>query len=240
MSWPKRLKKHDSFVVTATRASASSSPSSPSSRVACGSRLMPTPTALMPGADSYTRHGMPRACSASASVSPPTPAPTMRMSCGLAWVKLTASDEGCAPGKAFALEAGDALVILRERGELFGSDHILDAFERPVAASLVHRAQDRIRACGAVGEHHLVGGREARGLVCAQRDRHVRRTLQAAGERARIEDRLPGPVRAPGIHRVRRVAEQRDASLRPERQRFAVDHRVFENGLGPLEQRDDV
>ena len=51
-SWPKRLKNVASFVVTATLASAASSPSAASSFVACGRRLMPTPTGRISGAAS--------------------------------------------------------------------------------------------------------------------------------------------------------------------------------------------
>src|SRR3954468_1707174 len=81
MSWPKRLKKAASFVSTATFASAGISPSVSKTRLACGRILMPTPTALMCGADSNTRQAMPRRCSSSASVSPPMPPPMMRTSC---------------------------------------------------------------------------------------------------------------------------------------------------------------
>jgi hypothetical protein len=48
--------------------------------VAWGRRFTPTPTALITGADSKTRHGMARRCSSSARVSPPMPPPTMRTS----------------------------------------------------------------------------------------------------------------------------------------------------------------
>src|ERR1044071_9233523 len=80
MSWPKRLKNAASAVSTATAASASCRPRSESPRVACGRMLIPTPSALTCGADSNTRQAMPRWCSSSASVSPPMPAPMMRMS----------------------------------------------------------------------------------------------------------------------------------------------------------------
>src|SRR5262245_1647733 len=46
----------------------------------CGSRLMPTPSGWIPGADSNTRQEMPAWCRLSASVSPPIPPPTIRTS----------------------------------------------------------------------------------------------------------------------------------------------------------------
>src|SRR5690242_20255091 len=80
MSWPKRLKNAASWVSIDTFSSAGSSPSAPSALVACGSRLMPTPSGRISGAASKTRQAMPRRCSSSASVRPPTPAPMMRTS----------------------------------------------------------------------------------------------------------------------------------------------------------------
>ena len=55
------------MVAIATFASAASRPSAASSLVACGSRLIPTPTALISAADSKMRQGMPRATQARAS-----------------------------------------------------------------------------------------------------------------------------------------------------------------------------
>ena len=45
--------------------------------------------------------------------------------------------------------------------------------------------------------------------------------------RARIEDRLRRAVRADRIHRMRRVAHQRDRTKRPARQRIAIDQRIL-------------
>src|SRR5690242_5391313 len=69
----------------ATAASAGSRPSSASSRLACGSRLMPTPSGLISGAASKIRQGIPARCSLSPRVRPPMPAPTITTSmCPLA------------------------------------------------------------------------------------------------------------------------------------------------------------
>ena len=60
---------------------------------------------------------------------------------------------------------------------------------------------------------------------------------QPVGEAARVENGLRGAVRADRIHRVRGVAEQRDAAMRPARQRIAVAHRVFPELRRRLDQR---
>src|SRR3981081_4143212 len=64
----------------ACAASASCRLSSLSSPMACGSRLMPTPSGSTSGAASNTRAEMPAWCRLSASASPPTPPPTIRTS----------------------------------------------------------------------------------------------------------------------------------------------------------------
>src|SRR5882757_8216610 len=61
-------------------ANASCRPSSLSSRMACGRRLMPTPSGSTSGAVSNTRAEMPAWCRLSASASPPMPPPTIRTS----------------------------------------------------------------------------------------------------------------------------------------------------------------
>src|SRR5215510_15448349 len=63
-----------------TLASSLSSPSSLSSLEACGRILMPTPSGLISGADSYTRELMPARCRARASVNPPMPPPMISTS----------------------------------------------------------------------------------------------------------------------------------------------------------------
>src|SRR6516165_8526063 len=64
----------------ACRASVSARPSSVSSRMPCGSRLMPTPSGWISGAVSNTRADTPAWCRLSAKVSPPTPPPTISTS----------------------------------------------------------------------------------------------------------------------------------------------------------------
>src|SRR5881394_4417940 len=81
MSWPKRLKKAACAVSTATFAISGKSPCPANTSVACGRMLMPTPIALISGADSNTRQAIPLRASSRAAVSPPMPAPTIRTSC---------------------------------------------------------------------------------------------------------------------------------------------------------------
>ena len=63
---------------TADASSRSCRPSSISSRTACGSTLMPTPSGFSSATLSNTRAGTPIWCRLSASVSPPMPPPAMR------------------------------------------------------------------------------------------------------------------------------------------------------------------
>ena len=103
--------------------------------------------------------------------------------------------------------------------------------KRPVAGALVHFAQDRVRRIAAVHAHDLGGERQPHRSYAASAATD-RDASERIGERARVEDRLPGAVRAARIHRVRGVAEQRDAALRPARQRILVDHRKLEDRFG--------
>src|SRR3954454_23712345 len=67
-----------SLVRTPAASSASCRPSSISSRTACGSTLMPTPSGFSAGTLSKTLAGTPIWCRLSASVSPPMPPPAIR------------------------------------------------------------------------------------------------------------------------------------------------------------------
>src|SRR5436305_661187 len=58
-------------------AGAGSSPRAARSLVACGRRLIPTPTAFISVVDSNIRQRIPASCSASPSVNPLMPAPTI-------------------------------------------------------------------------------------------------------------------------------------------------------------------
>src|SRR5215469_4130217 len=100
MSWPKRLKKQLSRFSMPWRASVSPRPSAVSSRMACGSSVMPTPNSFTSGAASYTRQVRPRWCRASASVSPPMPPPMIAMSMS------RPSGAQCSPRRTAAATAG--------------------------------------------------------------------------------------------------------------------------------------
>ena len=64
--------------------------------------------------------------------------------------------------------------------------------------------------------------------------------LRAGGQLDAVEDRLRSAVGAHRIHQVGGVAEQRDASPAPVRQRIAVDHRVLQDQLVAGQQVADV
>ena len=89
-------------------------------------------------------------------------------------------------------------------------------------------------------EHDLGRRRVADAVVLGERLGAEAARGEPVGEADGVEDRLAGAVRAARIHRMRRVAEQRDAAEAPARQRILVDHRIGEHGLGRADQRGDV
>src|SRR5258706_8114655 len=93
---------------------------------------------------------MPTAKKRLATATPNSPAgPRATMDQGM-------SDERRAAREAIALEARDALIVLRQRNQLGVADHIVDASEGPVAAALPDFAQDRIRRACAIHEDQLI------------------------------------------------------------------------------------
>src|SRR5262249_39563236 len=93
-------------------ASAGCTPSAVSSRMACGRRLMPTPSGLISDAASNTRQRRPAACSVNASVCPPMPPPMMSTSTVPPVLSPTCSDWLLAAGDAGALHHGRPCVDL--------------------------------------------------------------------------------------------------------------------------------
>ena len=126
---------------------------------------------------------------------------------------------------------------LGDSRQLLARDDVLDARERLVAGSLVDFAQDRVGRRAAVGEHDLRRRGVADGVVLGERCLADAALGEPLGEAERIEDRLAGAVRAARDHRMRGVAEQRDAAKAPARQRVLVDHRVGEDRLGRADHR---
>src|SRR6478672_115925 len=147
MYWPKRLKKQYSRVVTATLASASSSPSAHNSREACGRILMPTPTALSSGAASKTRQAMPARCSIRPKVNPPMPAPIIRTSMVtnlfamvLAGQSMARQRRLCAPGGDRRQKQRHKNVIAGERNSEETPGRLVTANDSDVLKLLQHIA----------------------------------------------------------------------------------------------------
>ena len=69
--------------------------------------------------------------------------------------------------------------------ELVPADDVLDPRERPVAAALVHDADDRVGRVGPIGQHDLGRRGEALRLVVAQGRRPARRRARAGRVRQR-------------------------------------------------------
>src|SRR5687767_384199 len=96
---------------------------------------------------------MPTAKKRLATATPNSPAGPRAM---IDQVIAAASDQRTAAGEAVALEAGDALVVLRQRHQLRLADDVIDAGVGLVAAPLPHLAQDRVGRVGAVHEHQII------------------------------------------------------------------------------------
>ena len=97
--------------------------------MACGSRLMPTPSGWISGAASNTRQEMPAWCRLSASVSPPMPPPTISTSDGSGGAH--SGDDPAAGdhlGPALAVAHHDRFQRVRRRG---GRHHALRLEDRP-------------------------------------------------------------------------------------------------------------
>src|SRR5260221_14159912 len=188
MSWPYRLKNAASWVSTARRASAGARPSSASTLVACGSRLMPTPTALISGADSNTRQAMPARCSSSASVSPPMPPPTIRTSpIGLVYCEIRFRQRAVGGDFACRARGGDAPVLddvgaVGERQR--ESRHLVDEQDgRGFRAQPLERREQIVDPLRPEAERRLVEQQQPRPRHQAARDgEHL---LLAAGEQPR-------------------------------------------------------
>src|SRR6478609_3987602 len=212
MSWPKRLKNAASAVSTATAASASCRPRSESTRHACGRMLMPTPSALICGADSNTRQPMPRWCSSSARVRPPIPAPMMRMSsillvyCEVRLFQGSIADDfigRTARRDAAALEHVRA-VGERERERA----HLVDEQDgRRFAPQTLERGEEILDHRGREAERRLVEQEAFRPRHKPARDRLFCGRRRAPGCAARRAPETPAalPARAPARAALRRA-----------------------------------
>ena len=171
------------------------------SAVAAGADAAVGKGRLERGAPAAARRALPRTPAREVTRGSDRPAPPARL------------NRRSARRRASPVVAGDLLVALRHRGELLAADHVLDALERPVAACAgTPRAGSRRAACVRFVSttFDVAGSRAApRRLAAPRPDRGAR---ELVGEHARIEDRLPGAVRAARHHRMRRVAEQRHAA----------------------------
>src|SRR5882762_3450202 len=139
-----------------------------------------------------------------------------------------------------ALESGDALVFFHEGVEFFLAHHVFDAPERLVACALVHDAQDDVGRDRAACEHDFVRGLEPRVFIRPERGDAVALARKAPGERACVEDPLGGAVRSARMHRMGRIADERDPAEGPARKRVAVHHRILEHDFRIPEHFRDV
>ena len=89
-------------------------------------------------------------------------------------------------------------------------------------------------------EHDARGRLQPLLFIGRERRDRVVMFAQRRGQRARVEDGLPGAVGAARHHRMRGVAEQRDAAKAPARQRILVDHREFQHAVGGADESRHV
>src|SRR5689334_5214480 len=126
MRCPKRLKKIDSEVTTATFSNSSAKPRSASSATAWGSKLRPAPIGRISGAASNTRAGIPRLCRHRARVSPPIPAPM-----------ISTSILGAPVGRRWTVGSGVA-AILAPHADFLLHRTVGEAEQHALAVGLVH------------------------------------------------------------------------------------------------------
>src|SRR3954469_12888424 len=241
MSWPKRLKKAASAVLTQTRCNDGTRASSPRALVACGSRLMPTPTALISGADSNTRHAMPRRCSSSAAVRPPMPPPMMRTSCiALVYGQVCLLQR--AGGGDFARRAGsddapafDDVSAIGERERK--ARHLVDEEDGGgFRAQPVERGEEIVDHRRREAERRFVQQEELR--PCHQPARDGEHLLLAAGEESRALMQTLAQARKALEHRIDVPGERAFPSKRAEFQ--VVQHRELRKDLPPFRHQDQA
>ena len=137
-------------------------------------------------------------------------------------------------------EARHLRVAAHDRLALGVGQHVVDVGEAVRrAAPRPRRSRPRGRPCGSMRTISR-GLRQPLRLVGGERCHRVLGQRERVGQAARVEDRLRRAVRADRIHRMRRIAEQRHAAVRPARQRIAVAHRILPELRRRRDQRLDV
>jgi len=74
--------------------------------------------------------------------------------------------------------------------------------------------------------------RQAALLVAMQAGFGIVAGQKFLGDGLAVEDRLRSAIGADGIHRMGGIAQQSGPAVRPARQRIAIDHREFQDGVG--------
>src|SRR5215510_8582097 len=170
--------------------------------------------------------------SAAANSPPMAPQPTMRI-CLLMPRSCAGQPFRCSPpAHVIEREAGDTLVVFRQRAQFILGDILVEIIERPVADEFLNLDVDEVGRVLAVGAHHPGSGLRARSLIGLERIARIRTAAQQVGEGARVNCRLRRAIGTAWIHRVRRVACERDPAERPFVDRILIHHRIFEDLIG--------
>ena len=130
------------------------------------------------------------------------------------------------------LEAGGNLF------ELLVRDHVLESCES-AGSALLDGLQHGLGAEAAVLHGEVVHDWPAHTFVLPERFGGLERR-ERRGQHARVDDRLRARLRADGVHRVRSVAEQRDAAAAPRGERLAVYEWEEEHVWRLLDEGRDV
>ena len=108
--------------------------------------------------------------------------------------------------------------------------HVVDVL-KSAGRALFRDLQDGFQAEIAVADDHVVHRGDALVLVAHERVDRIGAGKERSGEHAAVDDRLRAGLRADRLHRMRGVADQRDAAKAPARDRIAVDVRQLQHAL---------
>ena len=110
---------------------------------------------------------------------------------------------------------------------------------KPLGRALFGGLQDRFQAEIAVADDHIVHRGDPLILVAGQRLDRIALGHQRCRQHAAINHRLRAGLRADRLHRMRGIADQRDAAEAPARDRIAVDVRQLQH-VGGRRRREQA
>src|SRR5476651_527051 len=122
------------------------------------------------------------------------------------------------------------LVVGDDAVQLVGRQHVFQIGES-LRCALFDDVEHDVDALAPVALDVARHWRQAALLVALQRGLRIAAGHEFPGDRLAVDDRLRRPIRADRIHRMCRIAQQRDAAMAPAREGIAVDHREFQDRM---------